>query len=64
MVAILLKVNFTYLQRVDPRFFLQIPVYMVTSKSANEISGWILGCITQIFQDFDELKQFLKDKYS
>lgn len=41
----------------------EIPVYMVTDKLKAEISGWILGCTTKIFPDFDELKKFLKNKY-
>lgn len=41
-----------------------IPVYMVTDKLKAEISGWILGCTTEIFSDFNELKKFLKQKYS
>ena len=41
-----------------------IPVYMVTEKLKTEISGWILGCTTEIFNDFTELKTFLKQTYS
>lgn len=40
-----------------------IPVYMVTDKLKTEISGWILGCTTEIFPDFAKLKKFLKQKY-
>jgi len=40
-----------------------IPVYMVTEKLKPEISGWILGCTTEIFHSFDKLKRFLKEKY-
>ena len=36
------------------------PVYMVTSFPHTEIPGWILGCVTQYFNNFDELKRFLK----
>jgi nucleoside 2-deoxyribosyltransferase len=38
-----------------------VPVYMVTPLSVPEISGWILGCCTCIFPDFEQLKQFLKN---
>ncbi len=41
-----------------------IPVYMVTDKLKAEISGWILGCTTKIFNDFDDLKTFLKKEYT
>ena len=36
------------------------PVYMVTSMLPHEIPGWILGCTTQLFSTFDELKVFLR----
>jgi hypothetical protein len=44
-------------------FYHDIPVYMVTPKPLEQISGWILGCTTEFFKNFDELKVFLKDKY-
>ncbi|PIS30667.1 MAG: hypothetical protein COT43_01445 [Candidatus Marinimicrobia bacterium CG08_land_8_20_14_0_20_45_22] len=44
-------------------FYMKIPVYMVTRLSAEKITGWVLGCVTQIFSDFAELEQFLKEKY-
>ncbi len=44
-------------------FHRDIPVYMVAAKPVTEISGWILGCSTQIFVSFKELKAFLKTKY-
>jgi nucleoside 2-deoxyribosyltransferase len=37
----------------------RIPVYMVTAMPPTEISGWILGCCTEIFRNFDGLKSFL-----
>jgi len=37
----------------------RIPVYMVTAIPLTEISGWILGCSTKIFSNFDELRNFL-----
>jgi hypothetical protein len=36
------------------------PVYLVTSLPHNEIPGWILGCTTQMFGSFDELKKYLQ----
>jgi hypothetical protein len=35
------------------------PVYMVTAVPADEIPGWVLGCVTRIFPDFERLKRFL-----
>jgi hypothetical protein len=36
------------------------PVYLVTSVPETEIPGWVLGCVTRIFPDFDALRNFLK----
>lgn len=44
-------------------FYQGIPVYMVSRLPIAEITGWILGCATEIFTDFEELKRFLKRKY-
>ncbi len=41
-------------------FYHNIPIYMVTPLPLEKISGWILGCTTEFFKDFDELKMFLK----
>jgi hypothetical protein len=35
------------------------PVYIVTSFPLYDIPGWVLGCATNIFPTFYELKQFL-----
>ncbi len=43
--------------------FLQKPVYMVTEVREEEIPGWVLGCTTNIFGSFDELEDFLLEKY-
>ncbi len=45
-------------------YYHDIPVYMVKNKPIQDISGWILGCTTEVFDDFDSLKKFLKKKYS
>jgi len=37
----------------------QLPVYLVLGMPLKRVSSWIVGCTTQIFQDFDELKLFL-----
>lgn len=39
------------------------PVYLVTSFQPNEIPGWILGCVTKTFSNFEDLKKFLQTKY-
>lgn len=41
-----------------------IPVYLVTSLPVTHISGWILGCSSEVFGDFDRLKRFLEMRYS
>jgi hypothetical protein len=40
-----------------------IPVYLVTGVAVAQISGWILGCATEVFRDFAELKNYLALKY-
>lgn len=37
-----------------------IPVYMVTALPLTSISGWVLGCCSGFFRDFEELKAFLR----
>jgi hypothetical protein len=39
------------------------PVYVVTSMARGDIPGWILGCTTEVFESFEELKQFLLDSH-
>lgn len=38
---------------------LGIPVYLVRGIPLAEISGWLLGCASEVFASFDELKDFL-----
>ncbi len=38
---------------------LGIPVYLVAGMPIERISGWILGCSTEIFLSFEELQSFL-----
>ena len=35
------------------------PVYLVAGLPVDQISGWILGCATQVFTNFDELHTHL-----
>jgi len=44
-------------------YYHNIPVYMVAVKPLSQISGWILGCATEIFESFEELKGFLRSRY-
>jgi hypothetical protein len=41
-----------------------IPVYLVLGVPAREVSGWILGCATGIFDNFAELQSFLARTYA
>jgi hypothetical protein len=36
------------------------PVYLVTSFALQEIPGWVLGCTSRVFPDFETLRDFLR----
>ena len=38
---------------------LGIPVYLICGMPVEQISGWLLGCATEVFASFEELQQFL-----
>lgn len=40
-----------------------IPVYFVSAVPVENVSGWILGCATEVFTSFEGLKSFLAAKY-
>ena len=40
-----------------------IPVYLVTELPVGDVSGWILGCASEVFSSFDQFKQFMMAKY-
>jgi len=40
------------------------PVYIVTKIPKKNIPGWVLGCVTEFFQSFDELNIYLHRKYA
>ena len=44
------------------RFFKK-PAYLVTQYAHEDIPGWVLGCTTRIFGDFEELKAFLVQEH-
>lgn len=41
---------------------LGIPVYLVCGMPAEEISGWILGCATEVFAGFDGFREFMNGR--
>ena len=42
----------------------KIPVYLVLGLPRDKVSGWILGCATEVFEDFGGIKNFLRAKYA
>lgn len=40
-----------------------IPVYMVLGIPVEQTSSWVLGCATEVFVSFDQLKNFLSERY-
>jgi nucleoside 2-deoxyribosyltransferase len=40
-----------------------IPVYLVTERPPEEVSGWMLACADQLFRTVEELKKFLAERY-
>ena len=41
-----------------------VPVYLVSALSVERVSGWILGCASEVFRDFEELKRHLAAKFA
>jgi hypothetical protein len=37
-----------------------IPVYLVLGMPAEKVSGWILGCASEVFTSFEELEDFFR----
>ncbi len=42
----------------------EIPIYMVLAEPIENTSSWILGCATEVFHSFNELKTFLKAEFA
>lgn len=40
-----------------------IPIYLVAAIPVTQVSGWLLGCASEVFTDFADLKQFLAAKH-
>ena len=41
-----------------------IPVYLVLGVPLGQVSGWILGCASEVFTDFQELRAFLTAQFA
>ncbi len=41
-----------------------MPAYVVLGMPIEKVSGWILGCATEVFFDFEQLKSYLASKYA
>jgi hypothetical protein len=41
-----------------------VPVYLVSAVPVEQISGWILGCASEVFQNFEQLKRHLAAKFA
>jgi hypothetical protein len=42
----------------------RIPVYLVLGMPVHDVSGWILGCASEVFEDFVHLRSFLLAQYA
>ena len=42
---------------------LKKPVYLINKLPQKDLSGWIMACSSEIFLNFDDLKDFLIKKY-
>lgn len=40
------------------------PVYFVRGMPVSQIPSWVIGCATELFDDFGQLRHFLEKKYS
>jgi nucleoside 2-deoxyribosyltransferase len=41
-----------------------IPVYLVSAMPVAAVSGWMLGCATEVFMSFESLKAYLRERYA
>jgi hypothetical protein len=39
-----------------------IPVYLICAMPVENVSGWLLGCATEVFSNFAEFQEFLNSK--
>ena len=40
-----------------------VPVYLVNQIPLTDLSGWIMACCSEIFNNFEDLKAFLLEKF-
>jgi hypothetical protein len=45
------------------KYFMK-PVYLVTQVPKEKIPGWVLGCVTEFFSSFEDLKEYLIQNYT
>jgi nucleoside 2-deoxyribosyltransferase len=41
---------------------LGIPVYLICAVPLEEMSGWLLGCASEVFTDFESFREFMSGK--
>jgi nucleoside 2-deoxyribosyltransferase len=41
---------------------LGIPVYLICAMPTDEVSGWLLGCATEVFTDFEGFHRFINSQ--
>ena len=41
---------------------LGMPVYLISAIPVEQISGWLLGCATEVFSSIEEFNQFMNSK--
>jgi hypothetical protein len=39
-----------------------IPVYLICGMPVEQISGWLLGCATEVFANFEQFNDFMNSK--
>ncbi len=44
-------------------FWHNIPVYVVSYIPVERMSSWIIGCSTELFTDFNQLQEFLRQRF-
>ena len=48
---------------IDPVYYYNKPIYLINKLLVAQLSGWIMSCATEIFDDFDALKNTLQQKF-
>lgn len=42
----------------------KLPVFLVLGMPLEKVSSWIIGCTTEVFQNFEDLKQYLQKNHA